>query len=273
MAERSIFSNPASKPYDGARARGATFTIQGAAIKSLVLLAILATTFAYTWHLSTVGYVEAWHKAAAAEHVPDKDGKIPPDAISIPDNVIVLTTFGVLGGFLVAMVIIFVQSTAPYLSPVYAALEGLALGAISAGFEAKHPGIAMEAIAATLGMTLVMLLVYATGLIKPTKGFVLGLCIAMFGIVILYLVDIVMGMCGTYVPIVHGNGWQSIVLSLFIVGIASLNLIVDFGMMTEAAEDRAPKSYEWYTAFGLMLTLVWLYLEILRLLGMTSNND
>jgi len=265
--DRHWLDNPTAREYDGPRVWGgeATFTVQGAAFKSLFLLAILACTFAYTWQLTTQGY--------SAEFAADAAGKVP-DSISIPSNVIGLALLGCFGGFVVAMVIIFAKHTAPYLSPVYAALEGLALGAISAGFEAKYPGIALQATGSTIGVTLGMLTLYSLGILRPTEKFMVGLLAAMFGIVVLYLVDTIMIAFGSYVPVVHSAGPWGIALQVFIVLIAALNLIPDFGLIAESAENKAPKSYEWYAGFSLLVTLVWLYLEILKFLAkLRSNND
>lgn len=269
--DRGFLSNPAIREYDGPLDRSSTFTVQGAAIKSLILLAVLACTFAYTWNLTTQGYATAF--SAAHEAAVPVEGVRPPDAIDIPGNVIGLALLGCFGGFAVAMVIIFAQRTAPYLSPVYAALEGLALGAISAGFEAQYPGIALQAIGSTLGVTFTMLFLYGTGILRPTAGFMAGLLAAMVGIMLLYLTDIIFMAFGSYVPIVHDNSWWAIGLQVVIVGVAALNLIVDFGLIADAAENKAPKWYEWYGAFSLLVTLVWLYLEILKLLAKLKSKD
>ena len=263
-------SNPAVRDYNGPDvwSTTSTFTVAGAALKSLILLTILSASFAYTWDLATHGYAESFAPTQQA----DGTSKIP-DAITIPSNVYGLALTGSLAGFVVAMVIIFNQRTAPFLAPIYAGLEGLALGAISAGAEAQYPGITLQAVGSTLGVTYGMLGLYGLGILKPTQGFAAGLIAAMFGILALYIVDDVMMLFGSYVPVVHSSGPWGIVLQVFIVGIAALNLILDFGQITEAAERRAPKWFEWYAGFSLLVTLVWLYLEIIRLIMKTRSSD
>lgn len=263
----AFLDNPTVQEYDGPRVgRGErTFTVQGAAIKSLFLLAILACTFGYTWQLSTQNYT--------AEFVPNAAGELP-DSINIPDNVIHYALAGCFGGFVVALVIIFARQTAPYLSPVYAALEGLALGAISAGFEAKYPGIALQATGSTIGVTFGMLTLYSLGILRPTEKFMVGLLAAMTGIMVLYFVDIIMfTFGGNYIPVVHSAGPWGIAIQVVIVIVAACNLIPDFGLIAESAENKAPKSHEWYAAFSLLITLVWLYIEILKLLAKLRSND
>jgi len=272
-------SNPAVREYDGQEGydehgepltAANTFTVAGAAFKTLILLAILSVTFAYSWNIATQGYSEAYSalqsaREAGASNVPNQ---VPISPAAIP-----LIVGGCLGGFVVAMVVIFWQRSAPFLSPIYAGLEGLALGGISAAFEAKYPGIALEAVGATLGTAFGMLFLYSTGIIRPTKKFMIGLLAAMLGILCLYLVDMVMMAFGSYVPVVHSNGTWGIILSGAIVCVAALNLIVDFGQITDAAEGKAPKSYEWYCGFSILVTLVWLYLELLRLLAKLRGGD
>jgi uncharacterized YccA/Bax inhibitor family protein len=239
------------------------FTLTGAAFKTLFLLAIMGGTFFYTWNLTTAGYHSAFT-------TPDTGGQLPTQ-VSIPNNVYGIAAGGALGAFVVAILTIFWQRLSPVTAPVYAALEGLALGAISAAFEAKYPGIVMEAMASTFGVAASMLFLYGTGILRPTQKFAVGIIAAMFGILIVYLVDIVMHMFGGYVPVVHQGGTWGVLFSVFVVSIAALSLILDFEDFRLAAEDKAPKWYEWYAGFGLMVTLVWLYLEVLRLWAKTKE--
>ncbi len=178
-----------------------------------------------------------------------------------------LMMLGLLGGLAMAMVTIFKRQWAGLTAPAYALLQGLALGGISAMFELQYPGIVIQAVGLTFGTLAVLLLAYKTGLIKPTENFRLMIVAATGGIALLYLVSFVMGFFGSSVGFIHSNGLFGIGFSLFVVAIAALNLVLDFDFIEAGAEQGAPKHMEWYGAFSLMVTLVWLYLEILRLLA------
>jgi uncharacterized YccA/Bax inhibitor family protein len=180
---------------------------------------------------------------------------------------------GLIGAFIFALITVFKKTWAPVTAPIYAVLEGLFLGGISGVFEARFPGIAMQAIALTIGTLFTLLLAYRSGLIKATENFKLGVVAATGGIAMLYLVSIVMGFFGASIPFIHSNGTFGILFSLFVVVIAALNLVLDFDFIESGAEMGAPKYMEWYAAFGLMVTLVWLYLEILRLLAKLQSRD
>jgi uncharacterized YccA/Bax inhibitor family protein len=174
---------------------------------------------------------------------------------------------GALGGFVVALVTIFKKSWAPALSPVYAALEGLALGSISAIYEARYPGIVFQAVALTIGTLATMLIAYKTRAIKATENFKLGVVAATGAIALVYVMSAVLGLFGINVGFMHSAGWLGIGISLLVVFVAALNFVLDFDFIEKGAEQGAPKYMEWYGAFGLLVTLVWLYLEILRLLS------
>lgn len=184
-----------------------------------------------------------------------------------------LMSAGVLGGFGVAMVTVFKQAWAPYTTPVYAALEGLALGGISLGFELRYPGIVRQAVFLTFGTLGALLLAYRSGLIQPTENFKLGVVAATGGIAILYLLSFIGGLFGVTMPLLHSSGLWGVLFSGFVVIIAALNLVLDFDFIEEGAERGAPKYMEWYGAFGLLVTLVWLYMEILRLLARSESDD
>ena len=180
-----------------------------------------------------------------------------------------LMMLGFIGGFIMAIVTIFKKTWAPYTVSGYALLEGLALGGISRIFEAQYPGIASQAIFLTFGILAALLVAYKTGIIKPTENFKLGVFAATGGIAIMYLISFFMSIFGSGMSIMNPNNasMMSIGFSLFVVVIASLNLVLDFDFIEEGAEKGAPKYMEWYGAFGLLVTLIWLYLEILRLLA------
>ncbi|MEO1840370.1 MAG: Bax inhibitor-1/YccA family protein [Pseudomonadota bacterium] len=186
---------------------------------------------------------------------------------SEPPAVNGLMMLGLLGGLVMAIVTIFKRQWAGLTAPAYALLQGLALGGISAMFELQYPGIVIQAVGLTFGTLAMLLLAYKTGLIKPTENFRLMIVAATGGIALLYLVSFVMGFFGSSVGFIHSNGLFGIGFSLFVVAIAALNLVLDFDFIEAGAEQGAPKYMEWYGAFSLMVTLVWLYLEILRLLA------
>jgi uncharacterized YccA/Bax inhibitor family protein len=180
----------------------------------------------------------------------------------------------VIGGFIVAIATVFKKTWAPITTPIYAALEGLALGGISVIFEAQYPGIVSQAVFLTFGTLGALLLAYRSGVIKATENFKLGVAAATGGIALLYLASFVLGFFGISVPLIHSSGTWGILFSLFVVVIAALNLVLDFDFIETGVERGAPKYMEWYGAFGLLVTLVWLYLEILRLLAkLQSRRD
>jgi uncharacterized YccA/Bax inhibitor family protein len=182
---------------------------------------------------------------------------------------------GFIGGFIVAMITIFKKEWSPVTVPVYAVLEGLALGGISSVYDHEYTGIVQQAIFLTFGIFATLLFAYKTKVIKPTENFKLGVFAATGGIAIVYLASFIMSMFGSGMSIMSpdNSSWMSIGFSLFVVVIASLNLVMDFDFIEEAAESGAPKYMEWYGAFGLLVTLAWLYLEILRLLAKLSGRD
>ncbi len=178
-----------------------------------------------------------------------------------------LMMVGAFGGFIAAMVTIFKKEWSPITAPIYALLEGLFLGSMSAMLELRFPGIAIEAVALTFGTCLCMLVAYRAGLIRATQRFQLGIVAATGGIALLYFASMILGIFHIQIPGIFGSGPIGIVFSLVVCGIAALNLILDFNFIEQGAMSGAPKYMEWYSAFGLMLTLVWLYLEIIRLLS------
>ena len=158
-------------------------------------------------------------------------------------------------------------------APIYALLEGLVLGGISAVTEARYPGIGIQAVSLTFGTLFVLLLAYRSGLIQVTQKFRLGIIAATGGIALFYVLELVMGFFGFHFTSINGSGAIGIGFSLVVVAIAALNLVLDFDFIEKGVQYGAPKYMEWYGAFGIIVTLVWLYLEILRLLSkMRSRN-
>jgi len=174
---------------------------------------------------------------------------------------------GLIGGFVFAMVTIFKREWSPITAPIYALLEGLALGGLSAFLEQSYHGIAINALGLTLGITVVMLVLYTSGAIRATPKFAIGVIAATGGIAVVYLVDMVLRMFGRQVPLLNSAGPAGILISVLIVIVAALNLILDFNFVETGVQARAPKYMEWYGAFGIMVTLVWMYVEVLRLLA------
>src|SRR2546423_1603336 len=174
---------------------------------------------------------------------------------------------GVVGGFIAALATILKKEWAPVTAPVYAALEGLAIGGVSALLETKYPGIVMQSVGLTFATLAAMLVAYRTGLIKATEKFKLGVFAATGAIALYYVVGWVLSLFHVAMPFLQGNSTASLVVSGVIVVVAALNLILDFDFIETGVAAGAPKYMEWYGAFGLMVTLIWLYLEILRLLA------
>jgi uncharacterized YccA/Bax inhibitor family protein len=220
---------------------GPAMTISGTVNKAGLLMLLVLASAAFTWN------------QFLATHDPASVGGY--------------TVIGAFGGFIVAMVTVFKKEWAGITAPIYALLEGLFLGALSATMELRFPGIAIEAVALTFGTCICLLLVYRAGIIRATPKFTLGIIAATGGIALIYFVSMILGMFHVTVPGIFGGGPIGILFSLVVVTIAALNLILDFSMIEEGARRGAPKYMEWYSAFGLMVTLVWLYLEMIRLLA------
>lgn len=220
-------------------------TLEGTVWKTGVLLAILVGAAGFTW----------------------------TQVLANPQAVGGYITLGGIGALVTAFVTIFKPRVAPYSAPLYAALEGLALGGISAVFEAKFEGIVIQAVGLTFGTLAALLVVYATGLVKATENFKLGICAATGAICLVYLATFVMRLFHMDVGFIHGSGTTGVLFSLFVVTIAALNLVLDFDFIETGVREAAPKYMEWYGGFGLLVTLVWLYLEILRLLAKARSRD
>jgi uncharacterized YccA/Bax inhibitor family protein len=221
-------------------------TLQGAVLKTTILVVILVVTASYIWSQAVAGNANLAYG---------------------------LMIVGSIGGFIVALVTIFKPKVSPFTSPIYAALEGLVLGAISAVFETIYPGIVFQAVGLTIGVLAVMLFVYGTGIIRATEKFKIGVVAATGAICLVYLVDLVVSFFGTRLPYIHESGPVGIGFSLVVVVIAALNLILDFDFIEQGVKQQAPKYMEWYGGFSLLVTLVWMYLEILRLLAKIRGNN
>ncbi len=220
-----------------------TMSLNGTVNKTgfLLLLSVLTAAFAWSQTLTPTGELAAGAK--------------------------VYLWGGLIGGLVLALVTAFKKEWSPVTAPLYAIAEGFFLGAISAIYNAQFQGIVMQAVLLTFGTLFALLFAYRSGLIRATENFKLGVVAATGGIMLVYLASIVLRMFGTDIPLIHESGIIGIGFSLFVVVIAALNLVLDFDFIETGVEAGAPKYMEWYGAFGLMVTLVWLYLEFLRLLS------
>lgn len=221
--------------------RSDAMSVQGSLTKTIILFLCMLLTAGYTWNL-------AFQSGNPAVVTPWMMG-------------------GLFGGLIAAFVTIFKKEWAAYTAPIYALLEGLFIGGISAIFEASYPGIAMQATLLTFGAMAMMLFLYKTGIIQVTEKFRMGIFIATGAVGLIYFVSIILSFFGIQIPFIYGGGLFGIGFSLVVVGIASFNLILDFDFIEQGARRGVPKYMEWYGAFAMMVTLVWLYLELLRLLS------
>lgn len=174
---------------------------------------------------------------------------------------------GMIGGLVLGMVTIFKKEWAFITAPLYAICQGFFIGGLSSILEASYPGVALQAVALTFGTCAVMLFIYQTGLIRVTDSFKMGVAAATGGVMLFYLAALALSFFGIQIPGVFSNGVVGILFSLFVVGLAALNLVLDFDFIAKGAQASIPKYMEWYGAFALMVTLVWLYIELLNLLA------
>ena len=228
-------------------------TLNGTVNKTGILLLLSVLTAAFAWTQSVVTG-------------PDGTAMVAP-------GVTIYALGGAIGGFILAMVTVFKKTWSPVTAPLYALVEGFFLGAISAVFELKYPGIVFQAVVLTFGTLGALLAAYRSGLIRATENFKLGVVAATGGIALVYLVSMGLRLFGKDIPLIHESGLVGIGFSLFVVVIAALNLVLDFDFIETGVEAGAPKYMEWYGAFGLMVTLVWLYIEFLRLLAKLQSRD
>jgi uncharacterized YccA/Bax inhibitor family protein len=229
-----------SKSFEG-RDIGERMTIGGTVNKTAMMLALVIITATYTWGRFT--------------------------ATQDPASVMPLVWTGAIGGLIVCLITVFKSEWSAVTAPIYALLEGLLVGGLSAIFEVTYPGIVFQAVGLTFGVMAAMLMAYKSGLVKVTEKFKMGVVAATGGIALLYIVSMVMSMFGKPIGFIHEGGTFGILFSGFVVVIAALNLVLDFDLIKQGSDHGAPKYMEWYGAFALTVTLVWLYLEILRLLS------
>jgi len=246
---------------------GTVMTLEGTATKTLILLVLVIVAAAFTW--TSTAHLLNYNDVAIVQ----QQGQIN-SLTHVPGQVWGFVLGGCLIGFVVALVIIFNPPLSPYLAPIYALLEGVCLGAWSQVFEYMYPGIVVQALGITFGTLFTLLLAYRLRLVQATENFKLAVIAATGGICIVYLFDLCLGLfAGVHVPFVHETGVGGIIFSLFVVVIAAANLVLDFDFIETGVNNKAAKYMEWYSAFGLLVTLVWLYLEIVRLLAKLRSKD
>jgi len=190
-----------------------------------------------------------------------------------PELQVPLLLIGMLGGLVACLVGLFKPATSPVAAPIYAVLEGLALGALSQMFEKRYPGLVANAMLLTFGVLGFMLVLYTTRTVRVTDRFVKGVVAATGAVLLVYVVDMVLHLFGIRMLFIHDTGWLGIGISLVIVGIAAANLLLDFAVIEQGVANSAPKHMEWYCGMSLLITLVWLYLELLRLLAKLRGRD
>lgn len=228
--------------------RAGRMTLEGAAFKTGVLLLLTLISAAFTWQM----FFQSQGNGSV----------VMPWMIG-----------GGIIGFVASLICIFKPTTSPYLAPVYAIAEGLFLGGISAAFEVKWPGVPFQAVMATFGTLGALLVAYVTRFIRASENFKLGVAAATGGIFLMYLVTFILRLCGIEMAFLHQSTPLGIGVSVVLVIVAALNLVLDFDFIEEGAARGAPKYMEWYSALGLMLTLVWLYVELLKLFAKLSKKD
>ncbi|MGD0097548.1 MAG: Bax inhibitor-1/YccA family protein [Terracidiphilus sp.] len=243
----NTFQNLPSAQYGGIIDESTRMTLNGTINKTGILLVCAIVTAAWTWHSYLVSHDFA-------------DVALPMFG-------------GAIGGFIVALITTFKKEWSPVTAPIYALLEGLLLGGLSVLIDLRYPGIAIQAVGLTFGTLFVMLLAYRSGVIPASAKLRLGIVAATGGIALFYFVEILLGFFGIQFVAINGAGPIGILFSLFVVAIAALNLVLDFDFIESGVQYGAPKYMEWYGAFGIIVTLVWLYLEILRLLSKLRDRN
>lgn len=233
-------SDQVFRNFAGQATQDETMTLQGTVNKTLILLGIALVTASYTWGQYFGGN---------------------------PNLSMMVAVGGAIGGFITGLICGFKPASSPITAPLYAVFEGLFLGGFSGLMEMKFPGIVIQAVALTFGTLLILLLAYKTRLIKVTENLRLGIVAATGAIALFYLVSFGLSFFGIRIPYIHESGLIGIGFSAFVVILAAMNLVLDFDFIENGSNQGAPKFMEWYAGFGLLVTLIWLYIEILRLLS------
>ena len=263
-------ANPTLKASTFEQYRGleqsTTMTIGGTVNKTFILLLFLAATASFSWNLTA-----NWRAELAAAEAGGETTATSVASAGVHPGVLIIG--GMIAGFIFAIATIFKPSWSAVTAPLYALSEGVFLGALSALADLMYPNIAFQAACLTFCTLGGLLAAYKSGLIRATENFKLGMFAAMSGLMLIYVATFIVGLCGGSMPYIHDSGVVGIGFSLFIVVIASLNLVLDFDFIEHGAEVGAPKQMEWYGAFGLMVTLVWLYIAILQLLMKLNSRD
>lgn len=219
-------------------------TLQGTVNKSALLILLVLIAASWTWRLFFTNPLAVYH----------------------------WLIIGTVAGVILGLIAVFMQSWSPYLAPFYALSEGLIIGGLSASVEVYFPGIVLQAVSLTFGAMIILLLAYKSGTVRATEKFKTGVITATGAIALIYLITFVLSFFGIPFSYIHSNGWIGIGFSVFVVMIASFNLVLDFDAIENAINEGSPKYMEWYCAFGLMVTLIWLYIEVLNLLAKLRSN-
>ncbi|MCF0224411.1 MAG: Bax inhibitor-1/YccA family protein [Fibrobacter sp.] len=237
----SSYSNPAFREgvFESMASTGKSMTIQGAINKTFILFAALLIGASISWHQG----IAMWGNVAAFA----------------------------IAGVVLALVVSFAPRTAPYLSIPYALVEGLCIGTLSNVLDTFYPGIADQAVLDTAIIAVTMLVFYKTGLIQVTDKFKSIVVGATIGVCLAQLAVFILGLCGIEIPYIYDGSWLSVIIGIVIVGVAAFNLALDFKFFQEGEDAHLPKYCEWYAGFGITVTLVWLYVSILRLLAILND--
>jgi len=241
----ALITNPFSGGF-GLVSESDAMTIRGTVSKTAILLLLVLLPGAWVWRQF---YLAGQHSGAAQ----------------------IWMFGGMIAGFILSLATIFKKNWAPITAPLYAVAEGLFLGGVSGIFEKSYPGIVIQAISLSMATLLVMLAAYQGGWVRPTERFKWGIIAATGAIALVYFASMILGFFHVHVPLITGSGMFSILFSVFVVGIAALNFILDFDFIEQGSRGGVPKYMEWYGAFALMVTLIWLYIEILRLLAKIND--